>query len=352
MQAQQYISIIVLSLILISCQEDHGSNHSANKPESIPISTITYDALYVVNGQDNSISIINTTTNEVGATIQLKNATYPHHIYLSPDRSQILVAILGQDLSEGHSGGHGGTMGQSSIITMEALTGKIREARFFDNPAHNAIMGPDAAGIWITQITTPGKVIVLDPISLANQNIINVGDSPLEVTFTPNGRYVFVANNGSDNVTVIDAETKTTVKTIAVGDGPVGAWPGSNGVMYVDNETGKSLTAIDATTLEIVRTYNLGFTPAMAAVAPDSTLWVTDTDNGKVVIYKTQSDEKIGEITVGSGAHGIAFTGDGSTGYISNQNAGTVSVINVPKRTVIKTITVGKKPNGMVWRKM
>ena len=55
-----------------------------------------------------------------------------------------------------------------------------------------------------------------------------------------------------------------------------------------------------------------------------------------------------GVITAGDGAHAIAFTTDGNTAYVTNQMAKSVSVLNVANHTVIKTITVGNKPNGIV----
>ena len=59
---------------------------------------------------------------------------------------------------------------------------------------------------------------------------------------------------------------------------------------------------------------------------------------------------KMDEQPTGAGAHAIAFSGDGKTGYISNQTANTVSVIDVATHKVVKTINIGTKPNGMVWR--
>jgi len=64
----------------------------------------------------------------------------------------------------------------------------------------------------------------------------------------------------------------------------------------------------------------------------------------------TTMDMKMAEIVVGDGAHAIAFSGDGKTAYITNQMANSVSVIDVASRKVSKTIPVGQKPNGMVWR--
>lgn len=326
------------------CAMDHGA---MEKPSSIPISAIDFEALYVVNGGSNSLSVINASTNEIAGTIALKNATFPHHASLSPDSSLLALAIPGNDLSEGHAGGH--TMA-GAVLLMEAVTGKTKASRTFENPNHNAAFSKDGKEIWTSQMATKGTILVLDAGTLATKQTIEVGDSPAEVTFSMDGKYAFAANGKSNTVSVVDVATKAVVKTIPVGNNPVGAWPGNDTLMYVDNETSQTITAIHGATLETVRTYALSFTPGMAATDAKGDLWVTDADNGKVVFYPAGSSSKSGDVATGAGAHGLAFSRDGKTAYVSNQAAGTVSVIEVESRAVKKAITVGDKPNGMVMR--
>lgn len=333
-----------------SHSDDGGSSGSSgDTPSTTPVAAVTFDALFVVNGGDDTISVIDTERNEVASTISLQNARYPHHISLSADRSRLALAVPGMDLSGGH-GGHG--MGHTMpgiVMLLDAQTGATVKARELPAMNHNAAFAPDGLSIWTTQMAEPGAVLALDVGTLEDKGTVAVGDGPAEVTFSNDGKYAFVANGASATVTVIDVATKAVAKTIPVGAGPVGAWQAKNGVAYVDNEEAKTLTAIDTSTLEVTLTYDLGFTPAYVALAPDGMLWVTDTDSGKVVLNMPDMDMVHGEIETGAGAHAIAFAGD-STGYITNQTAGTVSVVDVATSKVVKTITVGKKPNGMVWR--
>lgn len=347
---QRSLSSLALSgALLWGC-----GSHEAPLPSSQPVEPVTGDAVFVVNGGDASISVIDAETNQLAATIQLEHADYPHHIYLSDDGTRLLVAIPGVDLSAGHGGGHGGHGGEeaaaSAILVLDSRDGATQLARHLDTMNHNAIFSPDGQEVWTSQMSSPGSVLVLDASTLETKTTITVGDEPAEVTFSPDGSHAFVANTGSNSVSVIDAGSKEVVSTIQVGDTPVGAWPGSDGVMYVDNEAGKSLTAIDASTLAVVRTYALGFTPAMAAISPAGELWVTDTDGGKLVIYSAAEDTVLAEIPTGAGAHAIAFSADGQTAYVTNQRAATVSVIDVAGRAVVATIEVGSKPNGIVFR--
>ena len=77
---------------------------------------------------------------------------------------------------------------------------------------------------------------------------------------------------------------------------------------------------------------------------------VSDATNGKVAYFTLVSAVWTlqGNITTGADAHAIAFTSDGSKAYITNQGAGTVSVIDMAAHTVSQTIAVGTKPNGIV----
>jgi YVTN family beta-propeller protein len=348
MDHMRSISRVAIGTVLVLVGCGGSGNGAEGTPFTVPIASVAYDALFVVNGGANSISVINASTSEVAGTIAIKNVTFPHHVNLSPDNMSLAVAVPGSDLSGGHSpGGDGGmTMGgmamggttMGAILRIDALTGETKAARRLDGPNHNGIFSSDGREIWTSQMTMTGMVLVLDASNLSTKQTIPVGDMPAEVTFSRDGKYAFVANGMSNDVSVIDVATKAVAKTIAVGANPVGAWSGSDGVMYVDNETAKSLTAINATSLEVVRTFNLGFTPGMAATAPNGDLWVTDATGGKVVFYSTTAGTKLGELATAAGAHAIAFSADGETAYVSNQGAASVSVI------------VGPKPNGMVFR--
>lgn len=309
------------------------------------------DTVFVVNGGSSSLSIIDVERLEVTSTLELKDMAYPHHINLSPDRSLLVVAVPGMDLSGGHGGGHGGHAMPGKLLLLDAKTGETRAVRQFDAMTHNGAFSPDGTEVWTALMAEPGTVAVLDSQTLEPKQTIRVGNMPAEVTFSQNGRYAFAANGASNNVTVIDAATKVVVRTVPAGLNPVGAWPGNDGLMYVDNEDGESLSAIDASTLEVARTYPLGFTPAMAATAPNGDLWVTDTDNGQLVFFAAGTTTRQGELATGAGAHGIAFSADGTTAFITNQTAGTLSVVDAASRTLRKTVTVGTKPNGLVFRK-
>ncbi len=331
-----------------------------------PVLNINYPAAFVVNGTSSTLSIINLNTNEVATFIQLtddlsgtvrngggKFLSYPHHISLSPTQNQIAIAAPGMDLSEGHGTAevlaHTGT---AKIVVIDAVKGT--NVKLIDVPEmnHNAIFSPDGKEIWTSQMDAKGKVLVYDANTYALKNTISVGREPAEVTFSNDGSVAFVANGMDNTVSCINPTTKTIIATVAVGKNPVGAWTGSNNRMYVDNEDGQTVSIIDVKTLKVVETIPLGFMPGYAAFNGEmKELWVTDPMAGKVHYWKQDANGKFvkgGSFSTDSGAHAIAFKG--MTAYVTNQEAASVSVVDVMKHEKIKDIKVGEKPNGLVIR--
>ena len=102
--------IMALSLVFlgafslfIGCNAaEDDKMHEAGLPTSEPVSPIDFDAIFVVNGGDSSISVVNAATNEVVSTVKLKHVSYPHHLYLSMDGTRAVLAVPGMDLSKGH----------------------------------------------------------------------------------------------------------------------------------------------------------------------------------------------------------------------------------------------------------
>jgi YVTN family beta-propeller protein len=383
---KKYIHLSVLivgaAFFTSSCQKDDNMGNTDTSP-------VTYNAAYVVNGASNSISVINIETNKVEKTIDLANLSsdmmdmnmdnmWPHHINLSPDKTKIAIAAPGMDFSgghnmqpdtastgntnDGHSGHHGGsTTGNSTtgmemqgkILILDAISGKLLKEITLEGMTHNAAFSPDGKELWAAVMMPEGEVKVYDANRFIFLNSIPVGQMPAEVTFSDDGKKAFVANGMSNSVTVIDAITKEVIDTISTGEEPVGAWPGMDGMMYVDNEESQNISIINSMTNMMEDTLYLGFMPGMAVRnTMMNQMWVSDPNGSKIHYWDKTSTGFVhgGDVNVGSGAHAMAFTGDGKICYVTNQNEGTVSVVDVATKMELLKIPVGVKPNGIVIR--
>lgn len=356
-----------ISLLIASCSKDITSVDAAGN------AMVNYDAAFVVNSQSSSLSVINMGTNKVEKTIDLGNfqsylgsnmmnmsstAMWPQHIYLSPDKSKLVIATTGNDFSSGHAmmGSMitaGGSQLSGKIMIIDAVKGTLLKEIQMEGMTQNAAFSPDGKELWTSLMMLNGKVKVFDTSTFSLMYTIPVGQIPAELTFSEDGKKVYVANGMSNTVTIIDAMTKQILSTVTTGTEPNGAWPGMNGMMYVNNEGSQNISMIDVMTNLVTGTLPVGFMPGMTASnSIMNQIWVSDPDGGKVTMWtKTGSGYMMGgTVTVGSGATAIAFNKTGTTCYVTNQNDGTVSVVDVATLKEMMKIAVGKKPNGLVIR--
>jgi YVTN family beta-propeller protein len=178
---------------------------------------------------------------------------------------------------------------------------------------------------------------------------VSTGAGPIGVSVSPNGRVIYVANQNSNNISVINTGADTVATTIPVGTGPAGVSVSPNGsLVYVANESSNTVSVINALTNKAFSTITVGLMPFGVSVSPDGgRVYVTNSTSNTVSVINTETNTVIVTIPVGSSPHGIAVSPDGSRVYVANENSNTVSVLNTLTYTVVATITVGSAPFGI-----
>ena len=82
---------------------------------------------------------------------------------------------------------------------------------------------PDGSKIYVSDdcVGSPCAVAVISTLSQSVIATVPVLGNPSGSSATPDGRFVYVANNDSNNVFVISAANNTVTNTITVGNNPV-----------------------------------------------------------------------------------------------------------------------------------
>jgi YVTN family beta-propeller protein len=315
---------------------------------------LSQDVVFAVDGGSGDIAAIDPATNMLLGIQPLENIRYLHHIYLSPDRSTLLVSDPGGDLSGGHGGGsgaHGGSTGTSRVLLINSRTlletGRITVA----GVVHNGVMTSDGQSIVLAN-ATHNMVHRYSALTLAEVSSYVTGTTPLEVSLSPDSQYAFTANSGSASITRIHLNASLPNDGVSAGTTPVGAWITPDGQKaWVTNEGSKSITIITLNPFAVDTTLALGFTPGQAFVNPvRNEAYIADEDNGQIHIFDLTSRSFVASIPTGQRAHGIAFSPNGERVYVTNEMSNTVSVIDCESRMVIATIPVGIHPNGILYR--
>ncbi|MGW6413402.1 YVTN family beta-propeller repeat protein [Streptomyces vinaceus] len=161
----------------------------------------------------------------------------------------------------------------------------------------------------------------------------------------PPGAYTFVVNNGSHNVSVINAATNTVTATISVGESPFAVAVSADGTRaYVTNSFDDSVSVIDTATNAVTATIPVGDNPQAVAVSGTSA-YITNVGSNSVSVFDTVTDSVTATIPVGAVPTGVALSD--TRAYVTNLGSDSVSVIDTATNTVTSTITVGDAPRAV-----
>ena len=225
-------------------------------------------------------------------------------------------------------------------------------------------VGPDRARAYVTNFVG-NSVSVIDISNNSVVATVAVGTGPNHPTVTPDGTRLYVPNGSSDNVSVVDTATNAVMATVSVGNDPrhVAITPDGTRA-YVSNVGSAEVSVLDtdpasptfhtviATVATATSARGIAITPdgARAYVAvrigifpdPDE-VKVLDTDPASPTFHTM-----LAAIPVGSNPWGVAITPDGSRVYVVNNGSNTVSAINTATNAVTATLTnVGGDPQGI-----
>lgn len=320
---------------------------------SKPVEVIQQDSpmAYVVNGGDNSISMINLTTQKIVDSLKLNKIVgeyFAHHIAISPDGTMLAVATPQVKFTD-HAGLHSiNTLSKKGgIIVVDRL--KKRILTDIEIPAinFNAVFSPDGTEIWTTTYLSKSELFVYDAKTLALKKRIAIGGSPSELVFSKNKKYAFVALTLSSFIQVIDVATKEIIKNIKVDTFPTNVWAGENNI-FVENTEAKLINVINPETLEGVSTIITTFRPGQSTEQPlQETLWVCHVGENKMSLFKKSNEKWLFSKTISLPfePHEVQFKQDKAVVIGSLQDKLAIIDLNTMAQTVIST---RKSPNGII----
>jgi YVTN family beta-propeller protein len=109
--------------------------------------------------------------------------------------------------------------------------------------------------------------------------------------------------------------------------------------LYVTNENSNTVSVIDGNTNQVVGSIPTGpeTGPWTVAITPDGkTAYAGNYDSGTIVAIDTATNQVVGPpITIPKSSYGLAITPDGTRGYIANGSSNTVTAIDLQARQTI-----------------
>ena len=177
-----------------------------------------------------------------------------------------------------------------------------------------------------------------------------VGSVPKVVEVTPDNKYVLVANWCSYTVSVISVEKNKVVKTLKIGRYPRGiAINDDSTKAYVAEMGGSKVHVIDLQ--DFTTTFiPIGSNPRAIVLSPDnSTMYVTMNLSGKVASWDLINNKAGKSVKTGNAARSLAINTDGSQLYVVNYKSDTMSRVRTSDMKVTQNIKVCNEPIGITY---
>ena len=182
---------------------------------------------------------------------------------------------------------------------------------------------------------------------------VAVGNSPLNVAVTPDGKHAYVGGIAPGTVSVIDTASNAVVFTIP-GIDPHGIAVTPDGKhAYITGGVLNSVSVIDTTTNMVVATVAVENFPIGVAVTPDGRhAYVASQSSNTVSVIATATNTVAATVALGIDdfPFGVAVTPDGKHAYVTDGGIGlpgSVSVIDTATNEVAATIPVENDPRGV-----
>lgn len=291
--------------------------------------------VYVSNTAINSISIIDTNTNQWVSNIALSST--PIGIAATPDgkkayintgsgisvlrlRDQVITATL--------------TLPVGASLKEIAISANSQRA-YFTDAGRNGVVVLD---------TSSDSIIATIPVDAAPEAIA-LNPNPLSSAVP----YAYVTHPVLNKISTINLATGTVVNSIPVNSGPRGIAVTPDGSKaYVTHTALNSVSVVNLLTGVVLTTLAVGTAPQGIAITPDGR-WalVANSGSNSVSVINLANQAVASTLPVGLSPQRVSAAPSGFKAYVSNAGSGTVSVINprsTPTPSVLTTVNVGGTP--------
>jgi YVTN family beta-propeller protein len=224
---------------------------------------------------------------------------------------------------------------------------------------------PPAVRVFVTNEAS-GDLSVIDA---ATQTVIAtapLGKRPRGIKASPDGKTLYVALSGSpnagpgvdpktlpppdrsaDGIGEVDATTYKVRRVIHAGADPEQLDVSADGKrLYVANEDAAQVSVVDLATGTVVATVKTGEEPEGVTIRPDGkVVYVTSEDDGAVFAIDTATNRVLGRIPVGHRPRSIGFLPDGSRAYVSLENDSALALVDAQQHKFIRLVTLEGQGN-------
>ena len=289
--------------------------------------------VYVSNyGQFNTtgiVSVINDTTNTIVGNVPVgKN---PQAISYNPANGFFYVA---NTLSNTLSLINGTSNSLIGSIPVGEFPGK-NPAGIVTNSINNTIYVTNMGSNTVSVINGTSNAVVANVTSATREGEGSGFFSPAGIAYDSDNGNVYVANRGSDTISVINGSTNLLIDEISMDTvAPSGiVYNAANNLIYATSEGSNRVSMINGTTNTVVATIPVGLGPTgIAYDQSNGNVFVSNSANGTISIIDGLKNNVTGTISLGTNStpNGVLYNPDTDSLFVADTNSSTVHVIKNP----------------------
>lgn len=160
---------------------------------------------------------------------------------------------------------------------------------------------------------------------------------------------VFVTNEDSGDVTVIDSANDEITRTLHVGKRPRGLRVSPDGRLLYVAVSGsiKSPPKTASTPPNDARLAAVGPVPGLGPLGDDDADAPRDGAADGIAVVDVERGAVTRMLPAGRDPEAFDVTADGTTLYVSNEETAEVSVVDIASSRIVRTVKVGREPEGV-----
>lgn len=244
-----------------------------------------------------------------------------------------------------------GIASASSCANMTADAEPVLHESAIPGLATRADHGTEAYVCTYGYDSDPGATVT--PVDLDSARAdpgITTGTLPSAVTATPDGRFVLVADEGEDQLTVLDTSDGDVVATIPTGVEPdaVAVSPDGNLAVVANSDDG-TVTPVNLRAMHADRPVHVGDQPdAVGIGGPDGDIaLVANLGDGTVTPLNLDTLKTGRPIRVGDEPDAIAVSPDGDSALVADLGSDAVTFVDLVTLRASMSVNVGIPPTGI-----
>lgn len=291
--------------------------------------------LLVGNKAEDSVSFIDVATGKERA--RLPTGPMPHEIAVSPDGRTAAVVAYG-----------------AKRIDLYDVAG-AKHLKAIDLGANQRPHGIAWLKSGRIVATTEGSstLSLVDPKTGKVDSIATGAKGSHMVVVSRDERRAYVSNLGSRNVTVLDLVTRKRIADLSAGDEPEGIALTPDGrELWVANRAEDSVMVFDAASLDPLATIAVGDMPIRLAISPDGRTAVTSNFlAGSLTLIDVKARKVLREAKVSGDRAAqqvtIMFANDGKRLYAAETGKAQIAEVELASGKLLRTLPAGKGADGL-----